>query len=265
MQVKIKKIKKGNKNKNKKCTLTSNDYLYMGNYFKEMEEDYEMMMVYYRMGAKLGNGECYFNMGLFYEEVGDYDTMETCYIKAAKRNNTDALNNLGVHFRDIELYGLAKTCLKKAVKKGNIDSMFNLGKLYWEVDDYDNMKKYYYMAGEKGCINSLKELGVYFHDLEEDHEKGQFYLSWAITASIFGKDKKQHYNNKRNFIEPEPDSIHNMCSSEYCTCDSDDTSDDGETISIDNNYNETYDDLDMYDDSDSELECTCIYCHFHNP
>ncbi len=228
-----------------KTPLTGEDYLYIGNYFREMEEEYDMMQDYYKLGAKLGNAECYFNLGLFYEDIGEYDRMETCYKKAAKRGLMDALNNLGIHYKEMDMYYAAERCLKKAIKKDNVKSMYNLGRLYWEIDDYDEMKKYYYMAGEKGCVKSLRELGIYFHDYENDYTRGQTYLSWAVTAEIFGK--KVDRQERTDYI-PNEDLSSRLYSED-----------------MDSDVYESYDlDSDDFDDDDDE-ECDCIYCHFHNP
>lgn len=218
-----------------KYVMSGDDYLYMGNYFRENEEEYEMAETYYKLGARLGSAECYFNLGLVYAEMGDFSKMEICYKKAGKRGFSDALNNLGIFYVDIGEYEDAIRYLKQGVKKDNVISMHNLGKVYWEMNEYDKMKKYYYMAGSKGCSESLRELGIYFHDFEDDHRKGQIYLSWAITASLFSKVKiNSTHTDKFGYIYNSESSIIESDSGEYSDIDPDNSS-----------------------------ECNCLYCQIH--
>jgi len=235
MKSKTKSIKSKEKNK---YVMNSDDYLYMGNYFRENEDEYDMAETYYKMGARLGSAECYFNLGLIYAEIGDFNKMEICYKKAGRRGFSDALNNLGIFYVDIGDYDEAIYYLKKGVKQDNVISMHNLGKLYWEINEYEKMKKYYYMAGSKGCPESLRELGLYFHDFEDDHRKGQIYLSWSITAGLFGKVKSNtgHTNHTDRF---------------------------GYICNSDSSIMESDSDIDSDIEIDGSSECDCMYCQFH--
>jgi tetratricopeptide (TPR) repeat protein len=222
-----------------KYVMKADDYLYMGNYFRENEDEYDMAETYYKMGARLGSAECYFNLGLVYAEMGDFSKMEICYKKAGRRGFSDALNNLGIFYVDIGDYEEAIHYLKKGVKQDNVMSMHNLGKVYWEINEYDKMKKYYYMAGSKGCSESLRELGLYFHDFEDDHRKGQIYLSWAITAGLFGKAK---------INGSQADRFGYICNSDSSIVDS---------------CSDVYSDTDVGVDLDDSSDCNCMYCQFH--
>lgn len=233
------KVKTNNKIK---YVMTDEDYLFMGNYFKENENDVELMEKYYKMGAKLGNGECYFNLGVMYEEYGEFEKMEICYKKAGRRGISNALNNLGIYYKRLGDFDGAINYLKKAVKQDNVTSMHNLGKIYWELCKFSKMKKYYYMAGKKGYCESLRELGLYFHDCEENFKLGQIYLSWAITAGIFGNNPNQSLFH-----------VH----SEYNSYDDNDTDD------TDDYYEEDIDPEYYMDSNDtSDSDCDCIYCSF---
>ena len=110
--------------------------LWNGNYYKDIEKNYDEMKKYYLMAIDLNDSTAMNNLGFYYKTVEkNYDEMKKYYLMAIELNNISAMNNLGLYYQTVE-------------------------------KNYNEMKKYYLMAIKLNDSNVIKlcENYSYFYD-----------------------------------------------------------------------------------------------------
>ena len=93
--------------------------------------------------ASLGN--------YYYQIEKNYESAVKYYLMAISQENHVAMNNLGNYYYEVEKnYELAKKYYLMAIDKDSADSMFNLGHLYYKIEkNYELTNKYFLMSIER--------------------------------------------------------------------------------------------------------------------
>ena len=154
----------------------------LGDYYKEVEEDYVKMKKYYLIPIEKGNSNAMCSLANYYKYIGeDYKLMKKYYLMAIKKDNSNAMCGFGDYYKDVEInYELMKKYYLMAIKKGNYIAMNNLGVYYDQIGDYDEMKKYYLMAIDNGNTGTYYNLGLYYEEVEKDYQQMKKYYLMAI-------------------------------------------------------------------------------------
>jgi len=83
---------------NKNIEIDSSDVnklLWNGNYYKNIEKDYDKMKKYYLMAIELNDSNAMNSLGYYYQNIEkDYDEMKKYYLMAIELNNDSAMNKL---------------------------------------------------------------------------------------------------------------------------------------------------------------------------
>ena len=151
--------------------LTSNEFLYLGVYYKVNKNDSEAIKFYVK-SAEMNNMHAMYNLGNYYDKVKDYVKSKEYYIKASELGNTSAMINLGTDYYYKGKYVKAKEYYIKASELGNGRAMGNLGKYYETIEkDYNKAKEYYIKSLESGNTLIIGELARYYFDVEKNYDK----------------------------------------------------------------------------------------------
>lgn len=116
-------------------------YFFLGALFeegKDLPQDYEQAVLWYRMGAEQGNPDAQSALGVLFAEGNgvsqDYSRAAYWDQRAVENGQPDAAFNLGMLYLDghgvSQDYRLAANWLLKAAEKGIPDAQYNLGVLY---------------------------------------------------------------------------------------------------------------------------------------
>ena len=178
--------------------LTSNEFLYLGLYYKNRHE-YNVSYDYFVKAYKLDNSKATYELGVFYDNIKkDYIKAKKYYIKASQLGNVKAMNNLAILYKDIEKdYIKAKEYYIKASELGSNNAMNNLGIFYKNIEkDYDKAKECFIKAIELGNIYAINSLGVFYEIIEKNYVKAKEYY---IKASELGNVRAM--NNLGIFYE----------------------------------------------------------------
>jgi TPR repeat protein len=142
----------------------------------------------------LKNIELYNNLGNYYKHIEkNYDLMKKYYLKAIKLDNVTSMNNIGHYYHHIEQnYKLMKKYYLMAIKKGSSNAMGNLGNYYEHIEkNYDLMKKYYLMAIKLDNNIAMNNLGYYYQFIEKNYGLMKEYYLMAIKNDF--NYKNMHY------------------------------------------------------------------------
>jgi uncharacterized protein len=162
---------------------TDENYILLnaGDYYEEIEHDYEKAKQYYMMAINDNNMENLIPLGRLYQyKIKDYDEMLKCYQKLIDGKfyaETTAMMELGLYYQSINDYDNMKKYWLMGIDKGNTNCMYYLG-LYYRCQalnplnpdnsDYDMMvKKYLIMAAEHKHTRAMYKLGRYYEYLED--------------------------------------------------------------------------------------------------
>jgi TPR repeat protein len=135
------------------------------------------------MAIDKGNSNAMYNLGNYYDEIEiNYEEAKKYYIMAINKGDSDAMNNLGHYYHFVEKnYEEAKKYYIMAIEKGNSMAMNNLGLYYKNIEkNYEEAKKYYLMSIDKGNSRAMTNLGVYYHSVEKNYEEAKKYYLMAI-------------------------------------------------------------------------------------
>ena len=76
-----------NNNNIEEYTNNENLFVWIGNYYKNVEKDYDKMKEYYLMAIDKGNSNAMYNLGNYYKNVEkDYDKMKEYYLMADRKS-----------------------------------------------------------------------------------------------------------------------------------------------------------------------------------
>ena len=144
---------------------SDNEYIWLGRYYFEIEEDYDKMKKYYLMASEKGDSDAMTNLGNYYETMEeDYDKMKKYYLMAIDKGDSNAMYYLGHYYENIER-------------------------------DYDQMKKYYLMAVDKGDIYAIDQLFEYYKNNHEDFKQ---HLIEYNSIKNENNSIKNEYNSIKN-------------------------------------------------------------------
>jgi TPR repeat protein len=140
-------------NNNINLYINQNEMIgWIGNYYRDIEKNYNKMEEYYLMAIeKIGDKQAMNNLGCYYYNTQNYTNAQKYFNMALNNNNFVALNNLGAYYQNIE-------------------------------KDYDKMKKYYLMAIEKNNSDSMYNLGIYYMTIEKDYKIASKYIQMAYNG-----------------------------------------------------------------------------------
>ena len=135
---------------NKNIEIDSSDVnklLWNGNYYENIEKNYDEMKKYYLMAIELGNIYSMNNLGHYYETIEkNYDKMKKYYLMAFENGNNNGLYYLMEYYRlyNTNNYKELEDILLLYFEKGNKEVIIYLAKYYEKFEiDYDKMEKYY--------------------------------------------------------------------------------------------------------------------------
>jgi TPR repeat protein len=131
----------------------------LGDYYVDIEKNYDEAIKYYLMAIENGNSDAMNNLGYYYENYEiNYDKAEKYYLMAIENDNSTAMVNLGNYYQNVaKNYDLMMKYYLLAIENGNSDAMNNLGYYYVNIEkNYDEAIKYYLMAIKNGNNDALK-------------------------------------------------------------------------------------------------------------
>jgi TPR repeat protein len=185
----------------------------LGNYYENIEKNYDLMKKYFLMAIEKGNAHAMNNLGYHYRNIEkNYDLAKKYYLMAISLGDSDAMYNLGHYYEHIEInYDLSKKYYLMAISLGNTDAMCNLGNYYENIEkNYDLMKKYFLMAIEKGNTHAMNNLGYYYEHIEKNYDLSKKYYLLIIDIDI-NKFREFFVNYIQKTIELERLIINDIC------------------------------------------------------
>ena len=194
-------------------------YHYLGYYYLKINEAALALQAF--LNAKeLGDDsvECYFNIGLLYDEAEEYDKAVEYYKKVLDKdeNNFYANLNLGAIFQQEnkleESYQLVSR-IKKLYPDMHLVN-YNLGVLYGLWKDYEKARECYYeeLTKENFCKDAYYNLAIIYKDIDKDYLKAkELYLKGL-------EDNKDDFKCWYNLgcIHCLLDDFDSACDSFYC-------------------------------------------------
>jgi len=152
---------------------TDVEYYYYGNYYDEIEENYDLMKKYYLMAIELNHSYAMYNLAQHYQyPEKNYELMKKYYLMAIELNHSYAMYNLASYYGYTEKnYDLMKKYFLMAIELNNSNAMYWLADYYkYTEKNYDLMKKYYLMAIELNDSDAMYDLGQYYENTEDNYD-----------------------------------------------------------------------------------------------
>ncbi len=173
---------------------------YLGDYYSYFEINYDLMKKYYIMATKLGHVYSMVKLGSYYENIiYDYDLMKKYYLMAIELGDSNAMVKLGSYYENIIYdYDLMKKYYLMAIELGNADAMFLYSSYYcsFKNTNIDLMKKYYIMAADLGHSTTINVFKSYCRHMEKNENNYYKYIYYPRILTLILSTNKQNIINK---------------------------------------------------------------------
>lgn len=148
----------------------------LGYYYQHVEKNYNMAIKYYKLGIALNDTLCMNNLGNYYEKIKDYPMMSKYYLMGIEHGCKYCMDDLAYYYDKNEQYEQMIKYYLMAIKRGHDGSMYRLGIYYAKNSDYKQMEKYFLMAINKGNTNAMIQLSNYMEYLDNYNEPYKYYI-----------------------------------------------------------------------------------------
>jgi hypothetical protein len=136
----------------------------LGTYYRNTEEDFDIMKKYYLMAINIGYVNAMYSFGVYYQNVEkDYDSMKKYYLMAVDLKDTGAMYNLAAYYAEKD-YDLMKKYYLMAIKLNDQKSFDGL-KLYYQSNNFHSKLlklaiKYQNLTTRENIITILNTSGL---------------------------------------------------------------------------------------------------------
>lgn len=157
--------------------ISNNDPTAMYLYAKYLynNEDYSNVEKLLNKAGKLGNGDAYALLALYYQDVKNRPNLVVKTLEKGTELGSDkAYLALGNYYYEKGNYDLAVKNYKAAIALDNVSAMNNLGQYYLEINNQSEGIKYITNAAKLGNIEANKTLANYYRK-NNDLESAKYY------------------------------------------------------------------------------------------